>query len=77
MRLHDGKPRVGSKNYLDSPHAYIYDVHENSDPQDQHFQDSQSLGSYINETNMAGIIHVDVGIYNKMVAGILFFTMVK
>lgn len=53
LRRQDGKPRVGSENSLDSTHD-IYDVHQNSVLQDQHFQGSESLGSYINETDMAG-----------------------
>lgn len=51
-RRQNGKPRVGGENTLDSTND-VYDLHQNSDLQDQHFQDSESLGSYINETDMA------------------------
>lgn len=54
LQPQDGKPRVGGINSLDSTHAHVYHVHQNSDLQDQYFQDSESLGSYINETDMAG-----------------------
>lgn len=54
LQTQNDKPRGGSKNSLDSPHAYVDDVHQNSDLQEQYFQGTESLGSSINETHMAG-----------------------